>query len=193
MTSNVFFTYSSITVIGAMFFLIIVRYAQQKKFQIFQSVTDVQNLLMNDNGDIKYRRLTTIEACLLVPLTFVGLIFVNGILSSLQKHLIRPILQPQIDTIEDVYASSIIITTDTEFYVEEIKEIFESKMPNVWTDRFVVWETENFTEKRDTFALTSFPEGMNTANLLLRAQKRLDKKVITFQNYSLKSTSIPMV
>lgn len=176
MTSNIFFTYSSITVIGAMFLLIIIRYVSHKKLQLFQSVADILNLLMNDNGAIKYPMLTTIEACLLVPLTFVGLIFVNGILSSLQKHLIRPILQPQIDTIEDVYSSSIIITTDREFYVKEITEIFETKHPDVWTNRFAVMETTNFTEKRDTFALISFPEGMYTSNVLLKSQKRLDIK-----------------
>lgn len=176
MTSNIFFVYASSTVICVMLMLTVFRYVRYKKVQIFQSVADVLNLIMNDNGEIKYHTLTMFEACLLVPLTFVGLIFVSGILSNLKNHMIRPILQPQIDTIEDVYRSSIIITTDFEFYVSEITEIFESKYPKVWADRFEVMDTTKFEQERDTFALTSFPEGMNRANLLLRSQKRLDIK-----------------
>lgn len=83
---------------------------------LFQSEADVVNVPMNDNGAIKYPFLSRYEACLLLPLTFVGLIFVNGILSSLQSFLTRPIRQPQINTVEDMYQSQILITTTHEFW-----------------------------------------------------------------------------
>lgn len=63
------------------------------------------NLVLNDNGAIDYQLLTCVEALLIVPLTFVGMIFVNGMLSNLQSYITNKIIQPQIDTVEDIYRS----------------------------------------------------------------------------------------
>lgn len=68
----------------------------KRKFSFFETVADVINLLMNDNEYIRYQQLSAIELWIVVPLIFVGLIFVNGILSA---------VRPQIDTMDDLYAS----------------------------------------------------------------------------------------
>lgn len=101
--SDTFVGCSVIAIAATTLLLIFIRYNKRKKFLFFQSVTDVLNLLMNDNGYIEYQRLSRVEVSLIVPLTFFGLVFVNGILSNLQSYLTRPILQPQINTIAYIY------------------------------------------------------------------------------------------
>lgn len=102
-TSDKIFVYFLIAISVVMLLLLIFRYIKQRKVLIFQSVADVLNLLMNDNGAIKYMQLSSIEIMLIVPLTFVGLVFVSSVLSTLQSFVTRPVLQPQINTIESVY------------------------------------------------------------------------------------------
>lgn len=55
LTSDKSFVYSLVTIAAVMLLLIVFRYIQKKKILIFQSVTDVLNLLMNENGSINYR------------------------------------------------------------------------------------------------------------------------------------------
>ncbi len=100
-----FCIYASITIVMIMIMLAMVRYMKQKKILFFESVADVVNLLMNDNSKIEYQRLNRNEVLLIVPLTFVGLVITNGILSNLQSHITQPFPQPQISTIEEVYRS----------------------------------------------------------------------------------------
>lgn len=97
-----------VLIIGVLSFA---RFMRREKLQFFNCIVDVINLIMNDNGNIKYQRHSDVELFIIVPLTFVGLIFVNGILSALQSYVTRPVMQPQIDTIEDIYKSSLMIAT----------------------------------------------------------------------------------
>lgn len=85
-TSDIFFTYFLILIASVIVMLSVFRYKKHNKSVFFQSVTDVVNLLMNDNGYIEYGLLSRYEAFLIVPLTFIGLIFVNGIWSNLQSY-----------------------------------------------------------------------------------------------------------
>lgn len=102
MTTYSILGYTLLAIVVIIIFLIYVRYKRQKKFLLYESVTDVLKLLMNDNGFVKYQQLSGIEVVIILPLTFSGLIIVNGILSALQSYLTRPILQPQIETFEDI-------------------------------------------------------------------------------------------
>lgn len=110
-----FFGYSFATILTVTVLLIVVRYIRRKKIQLFQCTADVSNLLMNDNGFINYRQLSRAEGCLIVPLTFTGLVIVNGILSSLQSYVTRPIMESDIDTIEDLYKSPLPICIVSEY------------------------------------------------------------------------------
>lgn len=103
-TSKNVFGYCSVTIVAIMILLSIFRYIKEKKIWFFQSVVDVISLLMNDNGTIKYHKLSPSERFMIVPLTFVGFVIAHGIFSNLQSYLTRPIHQPQINTI-DVYRS----------------------------------------------------------------------------------------
>lgn len=64
--------FSISTALSSMLVLSFLRYIKRRKLFFFQSVTDVVNLLMNDNGFIKYQRLSRVEVFLIVPLTFIG-------------------------------------------------------------------------------------------------------------------------
>lgn len=66
---------------------------------------------MNNNKFIKYQQLARIEGLLIVPLTLAGFIIVHETLSISQSYATRPILQPQIKTIEEIYKSPFPIFT----------------------------------------------------------------------------------
>lgn len=56
---------------------------------------DVFNLLIFDNGFINYQSMYSVENFLIVPLTFVGLVFINGILSNYISYITQPVLQAE--------------------------------------------------------------------------------------------------
>lgn len=101
--SNEFWFYSSVTLIAVTSLLCIGRYKKLRRIQFFECLADVINLLMNDNCKIKYQQLNGIERNIVIPLTFVGLVIMNGFVSRLQSHITQPYLQPQIETIEDIH------------------------------------------------------------------------------------------
>lgn len=101
--SDIFFVYSSITILVVICLLTVSQYMKQKRFLFFQCTADVFNLLMNDNDAIKYRELSRAEVFIILPITFAGFVVVNGILSMLQSYLTRPIMQPQMNTAEDIH------------------------------------------------------------------------------------------
>lgn len=126
-TSDKIFGYFLGTICVVVVLLLISRYIKQKKILIIQSIADVLNLLMNDNGAVKYLRLSSIEIMLIVPLTFVGLVFVNGILSTLQSFVTRPILQPQINTIEKLYESQLPIFVSGDEWKRSLIDVIDNK------------------------------------------------------------------
>lgn len=101
--SNTFYVYASSAIIAVILLLCAIRYRKHKTIQFFGCAADVLNLLTNDNSGVQYQRLNRIEGCVIVPLTFVGLIIMNGLISQLQSHISQPFLQHQIKTIEDIY------------------------------------------------------------------------------------------
>lgn len=174
--SNDLIGLSLFTIIAVVLILIIFRYIKQKRILCFESVADVLNLLMNDNGYIKYQRLSSIEVFLIVPLTFAGLIVVNGILSELQSYLTRPVIQPQINTIEDIYSSSFPIMT----YGEHLKTVLTEALGNLtkykdWSEKIFVLPLDEFTEHFISYnASESYFVTYKDIEHIQKAQKRLD-------------------
>ncbi len=89
-TWKLLFAYTFLVVATASMILTVSGYLKTKKILFLQRFTDVVNLLINDNGAIKYRQLHRADVCLIVPLTFIGFIMMNGILSAFQSYLALP-------------------------------------------------------------------------------------------------------
>lgn len=176
-TSNDILGYTLITISVIMLLLSIIRYIKQKRIVLFQSVADVLNLLMNDNIRIKYQRLSSMEACLILPLTFLGFFIVNGFLSNLKSYLTQPVLQPQINTIEDIYRSPHPIFT----WSEPAKHMLVESLVNVtkhrnWKDKIIYADAmERFKEQFEKFNTSlSFLVDKTYADIVLRVQKHLN-------------------
>lgn len=135
-TSDRFFVYALMTVACVVVILCFSRYIEEKKFSLFRSVADVASLLMNDNGFVKYNKLTWAENFIVVPVTFVGLVVVNGILSTLQSYLTRPILQPQTETMADIYKSPFAIFAPNAYHAIIANEVMQTHLKyDNWTNR----------------------------------------------------------
>lgn len=174
--SDEFCGYSFFSITAVILVLSFLRYTKQKKKLIFfQSTADVLNLLMNDNGYIKYPQLSRSEVLLIVPLTFIGFIVANGILSNLKSFLTRPVLQPQINTLEEIYRSPfrIIVGGGTAHLIKHFSNRTEGKD---WSNKFFS-DRFNFLPYMLSYNRTLiYPTETNYANLLLRLQKRLKIK-----------------
>lgn len=105
-TWTLIFIYIFIAIATAAILLIVFGYLQTKKI-LLKNISDVINLLLNDNSGIRYGQLQFADACVVVPLTFTGLIAMNGILSAFQSYLTWPIYERQINSIDDLFNSSI--------------------------------------------------------------------------------------
>lgn len=127
-TSSNLFAYTLVMLVAVLIALMCSRYVNYKKFLTFQSVADVVNILLNENSAIKYQRLTFSEICLFIPMTFAGFIIVNGFLSSLKSHVTRPVMQPQIQTVEDFYRSPLPMTTPNEYWLTKDAEMLNSQL-----------------------------------------------------------------
>lgn len=178
-TSDSFFGYSLVAVAALMILLSIFRYIEQKKILIFQSAADVINLIMNDNGAIKYQKLTRIEACLIIPLTFAGLIFVNGLLSTLKSYLMQPVIQPQIDTIDDIYKSQLPIVINGDYIsANNVANMLEDiSKHGDWIDKVRVVNTDKMDDTMCTFNRTVSLFCLEQhAKIILKYQKQLNVK-----------------
>lgn len=171
-TEDRFFTYFLITIAGIMLLLSIVRYMEQKKFIFFESVADVLNLLMNDNANINYRKLSWIELFLILPLTLVGFVFVNGIISHLQSHLTRPVLEPQIDTVDELYKSPFPVLVWDEIWQGTVRNVLENVTAHDWLDKVQINRDE--TELRNFNKSISYVLQQRKAEAYLRVQKQLN-------------------
>lgn len=175
-TSDNFFSYSIIIIVAVMLQLSLFRYVRQKKILLLQSIADVVNLLMNDNGGIKYQHLSRIEAFLILPLTFAGFVIVNGILSNLQSYLTRPIIQPQINTVDDIYRSPFRILTNDEYWAKRATNILENILEKgKWNEKVVKVDLEVLESNIYMYNTSiSFLSKRLDANILLDVQKRLN-------------------
>lgn len=168
--------YNSLIVVGVVMLLLsIFRYVKQAKFLIFESVADVINLLMNDNGAIKYQKLSYIELCLIIPLTFAGFIFVNGFGSNFQSYLTRPVQQSQINTMEELYKSHVPILCFDDWWSRAVTWLTNLTKHTEWDRKLIPMGVS---------ALISSAEGFNTsysysylrhlAEQIVDVQKRLN-------------------
>lgn len=177
-TSDHFFGYSLVTIVAVIILLSIFRYIKRKKILFFQSATDVISLLMNDNGTIDYRQLSCIEICLVVPLTFVGFVVVNGILSNLQSYLTRPVLQHQINTIDDIYRSPLhILTWDENWKNILVDTLTNRSIHENWSGKIVAMQEELYIEQIEMYNTSiSFLTDLSYAQSLLSIQKSFSIK-----------------
>lgn len=171
--------YSLITITVIILLLTIIRYMDQEKILFFKSAADVVNLLLNDNGEISYQKLSLIEIFLIVPLTFVGFFTANGFFSTFQSHLTRPFLQHQIKTVEDIYHSQLIILTNMEAYKNTIIGVLTDVSPHAdWNNRVLIIKNVSIVDERRFIYDTSVIHLVkrDTANRLINFQKRLNSK-----------------
>lgn len=131
---------------------------------------------MNDNICIKYQRLSRKEVFLIVPLTLMGFVIVNGILSNLKSHLTRSIPRPQINTIEEIYRSPFpILTWTKEWKVELIDVLTNLTTHTDWNDKVIgVAGRELLYEQFYKYNKSiSYLVDTTNANMMLRIQKHL--------------------
>lgn len=175
-TSGNIFSYSLISIIAVMLLLTFFRYMQQKKILFFRSAADVLNLLINDNLAIKYQELSRVEMFLIVPLTFAGFVITNGILSTLKSYLTRPVLQPQIKTVDDIYRSPFPIFSHYDMYLQSAIDVLGNLSKHEdWTSKFYLAKFELVDKEMRMFNTSiSFLERLSYANFVLDVQKRLN-------------------
>lgn len=172
-TKNSFFLFSFIVIAALMVFLTVVRYIKEKNFLFLQSVVDIGNILMNDNGYIKYQQLSRAEVFVITPLTFVGFVIVNWIISYLQSYLTQPILQPQIRSTEEIYESPYPIATNHEYWKEELTDAFNNRSKQKdWNEKIIVLERKQYYEQLFAYnASTSYYVNEIDANTIFKFQK----------------------
>lgn len=136
-TSDCLFLVSFIAIAIAVVILIVSRWINRSKITIFQSLLDVASLILNKNDEIRYGQLSVPELFVVVPFTFMGLVFVSGVLSHLQSHVTRPFLQPQIQTLDDIYDSPFQIVTSDESWKSSLTEALNIITSRNWSDKVI--------------------------------------------------------
>lgn len=176
-TSDEFFGYTLVTIIIAIVLLSTIRFIQRKKILFFQSVADILNLLMCDNGGIDYRQLYRTEALLICTLTFVGIVVVNGILSNLQSYVTDPFLQPQIKSIEDIYTSQFNIATESDNLAKLLTDLLNDLTEHKdWSKKIFSLGTDFFTQFLTYNTSLSYLTYLDDAKIAFRAQTVLNIK-----------------
>lgn len=178
--SNEFFGFALFTVVAVTSSIAICRYVQGTNSWFARSVVDVLNLLMNDNAYINYRHLSRAEVFMFCPLTFVGFVVTNGIVSNLQSYLTRPILQPQMKTLEDIFNSPFPITTQDEYWKMRLLWAFEARNEHQkydWNDKIIALEYYQY-EKALYFFNSSlmYYDSDSVMYDVFRLEKRLNLK-----------------
>lgn len=177
-TWKLFFAYAFIVVAAASLLLTISGYWQTKKFSLMQCVGDVINLLLNDNGTIRYGQLHRADIYVAVPLTFTGLIMMNGIVSVFQSYLTVPIYERQINSIEDLCESSTPILAEEYFWTRRTIATLTDLSPHSdWKDKVHATYYESRKSELDNFNNSvAFATFLDEAQWYLKAQERLNLK-----------------
>ncbi|XP_037030440.1 uncharacterized protein LOC119070280 [Bradysia coprophila] len=176
-TWMLFSVYTFIVIVAASLLLIVSGYLRKNEFFLFECVTDVVNVLINDNAAIRYQNLCRADVLVIVPLTFAGFIAMNGILSVFQSYLTSPIYQPQINTIKDLHKSSVPILVN-KAELKGLTYILEdlSKYGG-WSDKFHGIQMDQLKKEIGTFNNSiAFFAFDYQAQALLEVQKRLSLK-----------------
>lgn len=177
-TWKLLFAYTFIVIVVSTLLLTVSGYLQTKKIVLFQILVDVINLLTNDNGAIRYGRLHAADVYVIVPLTFTGLIVVNGILSVFQSYLTVPIYERQINTIDDLFKSTVPILSDGRFWANRTIEILEDiSKHGGWSDKVHRLDSALIREEVYKFNTSiAFVAPDEIAQFCLEAQKRFSLK-----------------
>lgn len=146
---------------------------------------------MNDNGAIRYGHLHFADASIIVPLTFTGLIMVNGILSVFQSFLTVPMYERQINTIEDLFKSTFPILADKIGWANRTIDVLAnlSKL-NGWSDKVYPTNKAQIMEavyKFNSSVSVAYPNHEAARNIL-EAQKQLNLKEYFLMTQSLEKT-----
>lgn len=154
--------------------LAVTRHKKRQWNELLRSAVDVFNLLMGDNMAIRYRELLPAEATLIVSLTFTGFFIVNGISSTYQSFFTQPIIQPQINTIDGLYQSTIPIYVTTEYWEKEILNTLNNQLKQRnWSDKLHMLNTSDLN--REIYlrnSSVSFVTLDKAAKILIIGQKR---------------------
>lgn len=185
------FTYTLVVVVLSSLFLTISIYLRERKVLPFQCVADVINLLINDNSTIKYENLDRSRVFVIVPLTFAGLIVMNGIVSIFQSYITAPIYQPQMNSLKDLYTSTVSIMTNKVVGKDKFVNILKMNSEyDGWNSR--VFETNLMQLSKEILkfnnSIAFFLEN-DQARALLEVQKRLSLKAyhLLIEEFSFKT------
>lgn len=176
LTTNTFGYFAGTTVVIVVL-LSVCRYVHHQKNMFSHSLVDVLNLLINDNSYITYQRLSRAEVFLIGPLTFVGFVVANGYLSSLQSYFTKPILQPQLRTLHDIYNSPLTITVPPE-YVDKFLEWLTYLSPHKdWNNKIIAISNNLISNQIRNFnTSTSYLMPDPQFRMILNVQRRLNIK-----------------
>lgn len=168
------FAYTFTVIVVATLILTISTYLRTKKILPFRCACDVINMLMNDNGNIRYGQLCMGDIFVLVPLTFTGLIIMNGIVSVFQSYLTQPIYEPQINSLERLFMSPLPIMSVWKNYTIERLELVSHH--SGWGDKVVDEGNLNYVYEMVRFNSSNVAYVADYADVerLLLVQKRLN-------------------
>lgn len=192
-TWKLLFAYTFAVIVAATLLLAVSGYLHSKKILLVQCVVDVVNLLMNDNVAIPYGRLHSADVWIIVPLTFTGLIVVNGVVSVFQSFLTVPIYERQMNTFEDLFASNVPILVDEIGWVNRtVKALENLSKPGVWSDKVYPRNKTQIMEeiyKLNSSISVALPSH-EMAHMVLEMQKRLNLEAFHLMTESLEKTLI---
>ncbi len=175
LTTHALFGYSLGVIALTVSILSTCRYIEKKKSLFCQSLSDVLNLLINDNNYIKYQLLSRAENIIIVPLTFAGLVIVNGFLSNFQSYLTKPVLQTQLKTIEDIYYSPFTIIVPPGWKQKALDTVTYLSTHQDWNKKIIELESLKFSDLILTFNTSTcyLMSDMDVA-MMLSVQRRLN-------------------
>lgn len=177
-TWTLLFAYIFVVIVSSSLVLVVSGYVKKRKILLFECVIDVVNLLLNDNTAIKYRNLFRAEILVIVPLTFTGLIVMNGIASLFQSYITAPIYQPQINSFRDMYTSSVPIMANKIVGRDRIVELLESfTRYGGWNNRVIGVAFKQLSDEIATLNNSiAFFVDYDEASVLLEVQKKMSVK-----------------
>lgn len=173
--SNELFAYLAGALSAIVVTLSVCRFIENRKLLFIQSSVDTVNLLINDNSNIKYQRLSRAEAFLIGSLTFVGFIVVNGYLSDFQSYMTKPVLKPQIKTVADIYNSPLVIVTPVQMLRKLLDTINHRSTEEVWDEKIFIMEPASYRKQFYNFNHSqSYVINDRYFDMMLRIQRRLN-------------------
>lgn len=174
-TSAQLIGYTVVTIVAVTVLRTISCYIKTKKILLFQCLADVLNLLMNDNSSIMYSQLNRVDVCLIVPLTFAGFVVVSDVISIFQSYVILPVIQPQINTIADLFNSPFPILSPEPWSSQVIGCLENVSRHGGWKDKTLSVGLDVIDQQIAVFNTSiSFPSFNSDVKLVIEVQKRLN-------------------